>query len=650
MSYTEYEKAEKLGKKAYRLATLSGAYPYLPVLDDILSMADIRGETNLGLVNIPLNRVVGTSTQGRTYSFASNFMPILDYNTEFGAKWSSLCDSHMEEGIRDPIKVYEYLNYFYVIEGNKRVSVLKYFKADSVPAYVTRKIPKQTDDPENKIYYEFMDFYRVTSVNFLWVSKEGNFNRLLRATFPEHMEKWTDDDLKDFGAFYFNFSKAFDAVGGTKLDNITTGDACITFLEFFGYENVHELLQDEMKPKISSIMKEFTVSTIDEPIEVTMDPPEAKRGIPIIAHLLATGLSAPKPLRTAFIFDRDPASSSWLYQHELGRTHVKDVFGDKLITLKVCCGSDPDMAYKAMEELIEKENVEVLFTTTPEFSEVSLRVAVEHPDVKVLNCSLNTVHKYIRTYYTRLYEAKFLSGMIAGAMTGTGNIGYIADYPIFGTIANINAFALGANMTRPGTKVYLDWNTRRNRLDEDIVRDFREARVDFVSDQESITPVKASRKFGLYHMAPGGITNIALPVSDWGVVYEKIINSIMEGTWDTPETENLGKAINYWWGLSAGVTDIILSKQVPPGIARLVENTKADIIDGRFAVFDGPILLQDGSVLVGENDGLSPDEIMTMNQLIENVVGEIPKMDELRETARQLVELKGVNSEEDRNE
>ncbi len=645
MSFTDYEKAEKLGKKAYRAATLSGAYPYLPVLDDILSMADIRSEVSLGLVNIPLDRVVGTSTQGRTYSFASNFMPILDYNTEFGIKWSNLCDSHMEEGIRDPIKVYEYLNYFYVVEGNKRVSVLKYFNADSVPAYVTRKVPKRTDDPENKIYYEFMDFYRVSSVNFLWVSKEGSFNRLLKATFPEHMEKWTDDDLKDFGAFFFNFTKAFEAAGGLKIDNITVGDACITFIEFYGYNTVHELLQDEMKPKISSIMKEFTVSSIDEPVDITMDPPEAKKSIPIIAHLLANGLNTPKTLRTAFIFDRDPASSSWLYQHELGRTHVKDVFGDKLITLKVCCGSDPEMAYKAMKELIEKQNVEVLFTTTPELSEVSLKVAVEYPDVKVLNCSLNTVHKYIRTYYTRLYEAKFLSGMIAGAMTKTGNIGYIADYPIFGTIANINAFALGASMTNPGTKVFLDWSRKKNRLEEDIIKDFREARVDFVSDQESIIPVKVSRKFGLYRMTPGGIENIALPVSDWGVVYEKIINSIMEGTWDTPETENLGKAINYWWGLSAGVTDIILSKLVPPGTARLVENVKADIIDGRFAVFDGPILLQDGSMLVDKDDGLSPDEIMTMKVLIENVVGEIPGMDDLKDTARQLVELKGVSNE-----
>lgn len=69
----------------------------------------------------------------------------------------------------------------------------------------------------------------------------------------------------------------------------------------------------------------------------------------------------------------------------------------------------------------------------------SLKVAVDHPDVKILNCSLNTSHKYIRTYYARMYEAKFLSGMIAGALAENDRIAYIADYPIYGMIANINA-------------------------------------------------------------------------------------------------------------------------------------------------------------------------------------------------------------------
>ena len=178
MSYMDYEKAQKLGMKAFKNAVSKGEYEYLPVLDEILENVEIQGEQNLGLVQIPLNQVVGTSNVGRTFAFANNFMPILDFKTEFGSKWSNLCEAQINEGIRDPIEAYEYMNKYYVVEGNKRVSVMKYFEAVTIPAYVTRKIPKRTDDLQNKIYYEFMEFYKYTGVNYLWFSQEGCFKRL----------------------------------------------------------------------------------------------------------------------------------------------------------------------------------------------------------------------------------------------------------------------------------------------------------------------------------------------------------------------------------------------------------------------------------------------------------------------------------------
>ena len=100
MGETEYSEALKLGKKEYRARIAKGQFPYLPVLDEILSEADIQTEQNMGLVHVPLDFVVGTSTMGRTYSFAANFMPILDWETEFAVKWSNLSDAQMNEGFR----------------------------------------------------------------------------------------------------------------------------------------------------------------------------------------------------------------------------------------------------------------------------------------------------------------------------------------------------------------------------------------------------------------------------------------------------------------------------------------------------------------------------------------------------------------------
>ena len=132
MGKEEYRKALKLGKKDYQMRLLRGAKPILQVLDDILPDRSSYSETPIGLVQIPIEQIAGTKTFARSSSFAGNFMPILREDTEFAVKWGNLLDSHVEEGIREPIKAYEYMHKFYVVEGNKRVSVMKYSGAVSI--------------------------------------------------------------------------------------------------------------------------------------------------------------------------------------------------------------------------------------------------------------------------------------------------------------------------------------------------------------------------------------------------------------------------------------------------------------------------------------------------------------------------------------
>ena len=151
MSIEEYNNARRLAQKAARSAMSNGRYPYLPALDEFISREDISGEEPLGIVDIPLNKIAGTKTSGRKNSFANNFMPLLDEGTEFATKWSNLYESQLEEGIRDPIIAYEYMTRYYVQEGNKRVSVMKFVGARSITAKVTRLLPKKTDDYEYRV-------------------------------------------------------------------------------------------------------------------------------------------------------------------------------------------------------------------------------------------------------------------------------------------------------------------------------------------------------------------------------------------------------------------------------------------------------------------------------------------------------------------
>ena len=195
MAKEDYMKAFKSGKKDYQFRMLRGEKPTLLVLDDIMPEKGSYHEVPLGLVQVPIAQIVGTKTVGRSSSFAGNFMPILRDDTEFASKWINLSESQKEEGIRDPIKVYEYMNKFYVEEGNKRVSVMKYFGAVSIPGNVTRIVPKRTGDRENRIYYEFMDFYQAAPINYIWFSQEGSFGKLQETVGKAPGEMWSEDEL-----------------------------------------------------------------------------------------------------------------------------------------------------------------------------------------------------------------------------------------------------------------------------------------------------------------------------------------------------------------------------------------------------------------------------------------------------------------------
>ena len=641
MSYVDYEKAQRAGLKAFKAAVSKGENEYLPVLDEILKEVDIVGEVSLGLVQIPLDSVVGTSNVGRTYAFANNFMPVLDYKTEFGAKWASLYESHIEEGIREPIKVFEYMNKFYVIEGNKRVSVLKYCGAVTVPAQVTRKIPKLTDDLQVKIYYEFMEFYKLNEINYLWFSQEGGFKKMLELTCEDPEAKWTEDQIKDFGSAHHNFCVALNKTEGKKLP-LTSGDAFLVFIDIYGYDEIKNLTATEMKEKLDPIMEEFLLESKGGEVQLKTEP-SATAKKKLVNYIWSPG---PKKVMVAFIFDKDPGESEWLYAHELGRLYLEEHSGDKIKTLKVHNINSEEEAVVAMKDLIDM-GVNVIFTTSAQQVSASLKVAAEHKDVIILNCSLNTSHKLIRTYYARLYEVKFLAGMLAGAMSENGNIGYLADYPIVGTPANINAFALGAQMVNPRAKVYLEWTKVKGVSREKAIEGFRQKGVEYVSDQVMIKPNEASRKFGLYSIAEDEPVNVAMPMYLWGPFYEKLIDSVMSGTFKQDNENSEAKAINYWWGLSAGVVDLIYSRKIPEGTKKLVHFIKQQIINNEFSPFQDEIKAQGGVVKNENGYRMSPEEVMRMNWLVENVEGEIPEIDDLREEAKSIVSLKGVSESED---
>lgn len=635
MGEAEYQEALKLGKKEQKSCLAQGRSPYLPVLDEILTHQEIQTEQPLGLMDIPLEYVVGTSTRGRTYAFAANFMPILEPGTEFSFKWSNLADAQVVEGIRDPIIAYEFLNRYYVVEGNKRVSVLKYYKADSIHAVVTRKVPKLSEDEDIRLYYEFMKFHEVTGINTVEFSRLGNADRLL-----EHIggtTPWEESTREEFDRVLFHFSKAFEARGGNKLP-ITIGDALVTFLNVYGYEQMCEMSRQDMENGISKCWSEFVVLTEKDNVDLVMDPKKVEDKKNFFSYFIPTSA---KKFTVAFLYPRTAESSDWIYAHDLGRSYLEDSFPDQISTICVENVTEENIE-EVLNDVIAK-GASIIFEIAPQLMQPSLKVAVEHPEVKILNCSLNEPLKHIRTYYARMYEAKFISGMVAGAMAENDKIAYVADYPIYGMIANINAFALGANCVNPRAKIYLEWSTKK---DYDLDKFLRENDIHYVSNQDMITPLSASREFGLYRYENGEATNLVMPIWNWGIFYEKMIQSILAGAYQS-EGDAETKALNYWWGMSAGVIDLICSKNVPIGVQRLVDHMRYDISRGHIFPFFGEIYSQDGTMRNKDNEQMRPEDIMKMDWLVENVIGDIPSINEFTDGAKAVVELKGVEESRD---
>ena len=109
----QYGAALKAGQRYYKNAVSHGRPPYPPVLDELTAGVPLAGQADLGLVNVPSELIVGTKTAGRVFALAGNFMPLLPQGSEFSSKWIALCRAHLsDEGIREPIKCYEYFGRF----------------------------------------------------------------------------------------------------------------------------------------------------------------------------------------------------------------------------------------------------------------------------------------------------------------------------------------------------------------------------------------------------------------------------------------------------------------------------------------------------------------------------------------------------------
>ena len=623
-----FESAKKLGMKEYSNRVSNGEIGYLPSLEGIIKETEIVSHVDLDIMEIPLKKVVGTYSHLRSLSFSNGFMPILENNTEFMHKWESLCKVHLEEGIRDPIKVYEYLNWFYVVEGNKRVSVLKYFDAYSVTAHVTRLIPKLDNNNKTiQIYYEFLKFYNITKINTIWFSKRNSFEKLTKLLDKYNpILPYYENKYKHFEVYIYNiFRRIYYSLGSDKLP-ITTGDAYLEYARIYGIHD--ELDENELKKTIRELIKELKLFQKDELVDIQTTPIKANQGNMI--STLTTFIMPPKKLKVAFVYARTIETSGWTYGHDLGRQYLEDMLGDQITTTYIENVPENGKAFPQIQALAEDGN-DIIFTTSPVFKRDTLRCALKYPNIKFFNCSEYRPYKHMSNYYGRTYEPRFLTGIIAGSLTKTNILGYAATSPTHEVISCINAFAIGAKMVNPYAKVKVTWTKEWNSHDKfkDADKKLIEMGADIISNRNLTVPRDVTEKFGVYSMlcsvdtdTKEVIHHLAAPIWRWGIFYESIVKNVLNDTYRTIADLFGGESrlVNFWWGIASGALDIYYSKKyVPLETQKLVDLMRKMIINNDYNPFVGPIYDNEGNLVQKDEEVASSQDILKMTWFHDNV-------------------------------
>ncbi|MBO6107809.1 MAG: hypothetical protein J6P16_00205 [Eubacterium sp.] len=610
-----YGDARRRAEDAVKKAKRENKDPYLPVLDEMVSQSDIKKEVPLGLLELPLSRIVGNKERGRNNAFANNFMPLLEYGSEFSLKWSSLHDSVMKEGVRDAIRVYEYMNDYYVQEGNKRVSVSMYCGSEFLVCDVIRLLPVPADTREYQVYQDYLRFYDVSGNYLIILSEPGSYRKLADLIGQDMDTKWTDDAKRDLKSAFYRFRRQYlkqfpeDGEKGT-------GDAFFMYLMLFPFKTLLDDTDDQISRNIRISSAEIRVRMNFAGVLTLSQVPDAAQTVSGLKKLLTgkRGYTQTKPLSVGFIYDCDIERSRWVDLHEAGRLYVEEMTDSNVVTASYIAGEGPDGVWEALERAAA-DKCEVIFTVAEDMLPDAKRMAIEHPELKILNCSTGQISPSVRCYHGRFYEASFLAGVLAADLLlgredrAEKKIGYIRR---ISDNTNINAFAIGASLIDPECRIIAMTE------DADVsTGTFAEHGISFIADIEYSTGKGVLSRPGLYELKDGKSVYIGTPFYQWGKYYVMIVQSVLSGAWDINELLKEHQAANYWFGLNTGVVDIRPVK-LPYTTGKLLSMMKNSIVNG-YDPFDGEIHTKDGVFKSSASDKVTADMLINMNWLNENI-------------------------------
>ena len=351
----------------------------------------------------------------------------------------------------------------------------------------------------------------------------------------------------------------------------------------------------------------------------------------VVSIVVAFGLTGcqtsndTQKVKVGFVYIGPIGDGGWTDAHNDGRLMLEKQLGVETIYKEIVAESAE--AETTMRNMID-QGCNVIIATSYGYMDYVENVAKEYPNVKFLHCSGYKSSDNFSNYFGRIYQARYLTGIVAGMKTQTNKIGYVASFPIPEVVRGINAFTLGVKSVNPDATVNVVWT--HTWIDPSKAKDAADALLEQDCDvltqhQDAPGPQVAAEEKGVWAIGYDVDMNSAAPkanmtsaIWNWGPYYVDQVKAIMEGTW---------KSENVWYGMEGKDTDMVkivdLYDTAPAGAKEKVEEMKAKIIDGSFKVFEGEIKNQNGEVVCPQGEILTDDKLLSMNWFVEGVVGNI---------------------------
>jgi simple sugar transport system substrate-binding protein len=330
--------------------------------------------------------------------------------------------------------------------------------------------------------------------------------------------------------------------------------------------------------------------------------------------------------KVGFVYVGPIGDGGWTYEHDKGRLAVEEAFGDKVETVYVESVPEGPDSERVMTQMA-LDGADLIFTTSFGYMDPTINVASKFPDVKFEHATGYKQADNVSVYSARFYEGRAIQGHIAGKMTKSNIIGYIASYPIPEVIRGINAAYIHAKKANPDVEFKIIWaytwfdpakeaDSAKALIEQgaDVILQHTDSTAPQAAAQEAGNVVTFGQASDMGQYAP--FPRVSSIIDDWAPYYIARTQAVMDGTWTSTST---------WDGIGAGMVGIgEISDAVPADVKAEALAMKEALADGSYHAFTGPLNKADGSVFLADGETADDGTLAGMNFYVEGVGAEIP--------------------------